>query len=62
MSIEQFTGGVAFPLHKQMHNRIIDTIFEFDGRVSLTSVLGVLELVKVDLIREADKGVPEGGI
>ena len=62
MSVEQFTGGVAFPLHKQMHNRIINTIFEFDGRVSLTSTLGILELVKVDLIREADKEIPDGGV
>ena len=62
-NVEKFTGGVAFPLHKAMHGKIVDAIFEFDGKVSLTSVLGILELVKVDMIAAVDAGDDfDGGI
>jgi hypothetical protein len=37
---------VSFPVEQELYERLIDLIYEYDGDVSLTSTVGVLDLVK----------------
>lgn len=47
-------GGRGFPVNEEIEQRIIDLIYEYDGDVSLVTILGVLDLVK-DQIKDAHK-------
>lgn len=48
--------SVNFPkkyqVEMEMRNAIRDAIFKFDGQTSLVSTIGVLELVKQELMQE----------
>jgi len=39
-----------FPIEQELYKRMIDLIYEYGGDISTVSVLGVVELVKHELI------------
>jgi len=41
-----------YQVESEMRDAIRETIFKFDGQTSLVSAIGVLELVKTELIQE----------
>jgi hypothetical protein len=50
--IHTFTGkGKPYQQEAELFRRVLDLVHEYDGMVSIASVLGVLELVK-DQIKE----------
>ena len=42
----------TYQVELDMRDAIRETIFKFDGQTSLVSAIGVLELVKTELIQE----------
>ncbi len=48
------TGGGQSPtdITVEMYDRIVDVIYDYAGTVPLASAIGVLELVKSELIRD----------
>lgn len=46
-----------FPLNAELHERIMGVIGEYDGQMSTAECLGVLELTKVHIIKNARKKI-----
>lgn len=43
--------GVAYPLERELVDRLETVIHEYDGKLSTVSVLGILELLKLYVAR-----------
>lgn len=43
----------TFPTEQELHNRIVDIMEEYHGDISLVAVVGILDLIKFDLLSNA---------
>lgn len=50
-NVKQLRPEGHYAMEAEIDDRIKLLIHEYDGRISLVAVLGILELVKADLIR-----------
>ena len=54
MSLKVFSGGA--PAHEtagEMAERITDLVYEYSDRIPLAAAIGVLEIVKVEILAKA---------
>ena len=54
-NVLEFTGDIAYPKQRELDSRIRDVIEQFDSEhsdepLSLAAVIGILEMIKQDLI------------
>lgn len=52
-NVTQLRDGKHYALEAEITGRLKDLVMEYEGRVSLVAVLGVLELLKAELLKEA---------
>lgn len=57
-NVSDFTGQkiVQYPVEKELFERLLSVVREYGGDMSLVAGLGVLELVKKDLIDGVEGG------
>jgi hypothetical protein len=48
-NVVSLRGGQHFALEAEIADRVKSLIMEYEGRISLVSALGILELVKLEL-------------
>lgn len=48
-NIIKLRGGEHFAIEAELADRLRKIILEYDGRISLASAIGVLEVVKIEL-------------
>lgn len=53
-NVVQLRNGQHFALESEVAQRVKAVIMEYEGRLSLVSALGVLELVKIEIAQEND--------
>ena len=52
-NVAQLRDGKHYALEAEITARLKDLIMEYEGRVSLVAAVGILELIKVDLLKGA---------
>lgn len=52
-NVAQLRDGKHFALESEIASRLKDLVMEYEDRVSLVAVIGILELIKADLLGAA---------
>jgi hypothetical protein len=55
MTISDLNKEKTFPQHQELFERVLDTIYEYEGEVAMVAVLGILDLIKDELKRDSDE-------
>jgi len=49
------TKDVDFPINEELFERLLNLIHEYDGKISVAAVLGILDILKDDLLEDRSK-------
>jgi len=52
-NVSQLRDGKHYALEAEIAARLKGLIMEYEGRISLVATVGILELIKADLLKEA---------
>jgi hypothetical protein len=55
MAVRQVSAGRPYKTESELAGKIEDTIYEYDGRLSVVAVLGVLDMIKARLMAENEE-------
>lgn len=61
--LKEFNGeqSRAYPKEEELYNRVLDLVYEYGGEMATASAIGVLELAKSQIVRNAESNGYELG-